>query len=105
MHIPDQLRQEIEETRQAFHQLLGEIPESAYGMESDNPAWSVGEVLYHMSLAPRLIGTDVKMITGQRPIYRLVPTLFPRKPFDWLTATSIRGGRAGQRWWWWTSTM
>ena len=88
------LQQEIEETRQAYHHLLDEIPESAYRQPSDNPAWTIAEVLYHMSLAPRMIGTDVRMITGQSWYFRLVPVLFPRRLFDWL---NIRVTRFGAR--------
>ncbi len=69
-------------------------PESAYHQPSDNNAWTIGEVLYHMSLAPRMIGTDVSMITGQSWYFRLVPILFPRRLFDWL---NIRVTRFGAR--------
>ncbi|MEZ4770639.1 MAG: DinB family protein [Caldilineales bacterium] len=80
----DQLRREIEDTRTAFHQLLASIPVDAYRLPTDNPAWNVGQVLYHMSLAPRLLGGDAKMIRGQSRLLRLVPAVVPRRLFDWL---------------------
>lgn len=92
MSTREQLRQEIEATRVAFYQLLDSIPEEAYDLPSDNPAWTVGEVLYHMSIAPRLLGNDVKMIVQQNWIYRLVPALIPKAVFDWLNKVLTRYG-------------
>jgi hypothetical protein len=42
-----ELRREIQDdTRLAFHRLLHDVPDTALGVSSDNPAWTVGEVLY-----------------------------------------------------------
>ena len=87
-----ELRQEIEATRQAFHQLLAQVPETAFFQPSDNPAWTVGEVLYHISLAPRFLLQDVKMITGQSWFLRFVPILMPKWLFNWLNARLTRYG-------------
>lgn len=87
-----ELRQEIEETRAAFHELLDSIPEEAFDLPSDNPAWTIGEVLYHMSLAPRLLSRDVDMITGQSWIYHLIPVIVPQAAFDWLNKQLTRFG-------------
>jgi hypothetical protein len=86
----DRLRREIEDTRLAFHRLLDTIPDEAFFLPSGNPAWTVGQVLYHMSFAPRFMVLDVQMIGGQRWIYRLVPRLFPKRLFDWLNARMTR---------------
>lgn len=86
------LREEIEATRQAYHRLLDSIPEQAYALPSANPAWNVGQVLYHMSLAPRFMVLDVQMIGGQRWVYRLVPKIISRRLFDWLNARLTRFG-------------
>jgi hypothetical protein len=45
-----------------------------------------------MSIAPRFLIEDVKMISGQRWLYRLVPTLIPRSLFDWLNDRLTRFG-------------
>ena len=89
----EELRREIEATRTAFHQLLDSIPVDAYSLPTDNPAWNVGQVLYHMSLAPRLLGEDAKMIRGQSRLLRVVPAIVPRGLFDWLNKqwTRYRG--------------
>ncbi|MCL4872379.1 MAG: maleylpyruvate isomerase N-terminal domain-containing protein [Anaerolineae bacterium] len=90
MSIRDDLRREIEETRTAFHRLVDEVPEEALSRPSDNPAWTIGEVLYHMSLAPRLMVADVSMITGERQAYRLLPKLIPQALFDWVNKVYTR---------------
>jgi hypothetical protein len=88
----DRLHQEIEATRLAFHGLLDSISEDNYYLPSDNPAWTVGQVLYHMSLAPRFMILDAQMIGRQRWIYRLIPRIFPKRLFDWLNAHLTRFG-------------
>jgi hypothetical protein len=90
MSIRDELFQEINDTRTQFQKLLDSIPETAYDLPSDNPAWTIGEVLYHMSIAPRLLIRDVRMIVGQNWLYRLVPLVFPKRLFNWLNETLTR---------------
>ncbi len=84
------LRAEIEATRDDFHRLLNEIPDDALRRPSDNPAWTIGQVLYHMSLAPRFLPADVRMIAGRSRLARLVPRLIPKGLFDWLNAAYTR---------------
>lgn len=86
------LRQEIEETRAAFHALLAAVPDAALHLPSDNPAWTVGEVLYHMSVAPRMLGRDAKMITGQNWAFRLIPLIVPKGLFNWLNQELTKYG-------------
>ncbi|MBN1438757.1 MAG: DinB family protein [Anaerolineales bacterium] len=88
----NRLGREMEDTRLAFHRLLDSIPDQSFSLPSGNPAWTIGQVLYHMSLAPRFMVLDVQMIGGQRWIYRLVPKLIPRRLFDWLNARLTRWG-------------
>lgn len=92
MNTREHLRQEIIDTQNAFHALLEAIPDEAFTLPSDNPAWTVGQVLYHMSIAPRMMVLDVQMIGGQRWIYRLIPIIMPKKVFDWLNARLTRYG-------------
>jgi hypothetical protein len=88
----EQLGAEIEATRRAYHHLLAEVPESAYGQPSGNPAWTIGDVLYHMSLAPRLLGTDLKLILNFNWAYRLIPLVVPKALFNGLNARLTRFG-------------
>jgi len=90
--LRDQLRQEINETHQAFHQLLNEISDESFSLPSDNPAWTVGEVLYHMSLAPRFLTSDLRMILSQRWLYTLIPVIAPKPLFDWFNKVLTRYG-------------
>jgi hypothetical protein len=90
MSVRDELHQEIEETCVAFHQLLEKVPDEALSRPSDNPAWTNGEVLYHMSLAPRFMVADVSMITSQRNVYKLLPRLIPQALFDWVNKVYTR---------------
>lgn len=91
MTIREELYQEINDTRAAYFELLKRIPEAAYCQPSGNPAWTVGEVLYHISLAPRLLNRDVKMIVEQNRLM-LLPRLVPRRLFNWLNETLTRYG-------------
>ena len=45
-----------------------------------------------MSIAPRFLGADVKMITGRNWVYRLAPILVPKRLFNWLNAVLTRHG-------------
>lgn len=92
MPTRENLRIEIEETRKSFHQLLESIPDEAFRLPSENPAWTIGEVLYHMSIAPRMLGTDAKMILNQNWLYRLIPVIIPKKLFDWLNKILTKYG-------------
>ena len=83
MSTKEELRQEIEETKVRFHELLDFVPDEAFGLPSDNTAWTVGEVLYHMSIAPKNLGKDVKMILGQSWLYKMFPKVMPKALFNW----------------------
>ena len=86
MHTRDDLHQEIIATQADFHKLLAAIPDAAFSLPSDNPAWTIGEVLYHMSVAPRMMVLDVQMIGRQRWLFRLIPCIVPKQVFHWLNA-------------------
>lgn len=84
MSIREELYQEIGDTKVEFHKLFNSILTKTYNLPSDNPAWTVGEVLYHTSIAPKMLSRDVKMITGQSWVYRLIPIIMPKQLFHWL---------------------
>ena len=92
MDTREELREEIMETRLKFHRLLARVPDEAFDLPSTTPEWTIGEVLYHMSLAPRFLTTDVKMITRQSRFYRLVIRLVPKWLFDGLMVRLTRFG-------------
>jgi hypothetical protein len=85
--IKERLRVEIESTCQDFHQLLVEVPQDMLDIPSLNPDWTIRETLYHMSLAPRNLPTDVRMIRH----LKWVPKL-PSGPFNRLNSHLTRRG-------------
>jgi hypothetical protein len=87
-----EIAQEIEETRRQFHQLLQSIPNEAFDQPSSNPAWTIGELLYHISIAPRLMVADVAIILRRPFLLKLLSKLFPESLFHWLNAHLIRFG-------------
>ena len=76
MKTKQQLETEMEDTRRQFHQLLNSLPDEAFGQPSSNPAWTIGELLYHMSIAPRLMVADVAIILKRPLLLKLLPKLF-----------------------------
>lgn len=68
----DSLRKQIETTRQKFLKMLDGIDAMAWHIPSGNPAWTIGEVVYHITMATEFIPADVHLI-------RTSP-LFPRFP-------------------------
>lgn len=89
MSLKDQLRAELEETRQAYHALLAEVTEENWDLPSANPAWTLGEMLYHITIATQNIPLDVALI-------RRVPWL-PNPPLDFLNALNGPLTRRGAR--------
>lgn len=95
MSARERLQQEIEATRVAFHHLLDSIPEEAFSSPSDNPAWNIREVLFHIAIVPRYMGVEVFMVSRQIRPWQLLPRLIPKSLFDWLNARMTRLGARG----------
>ncbi|MDQ2691733.1 MAG: DinB family protein [Chloroflexota bacterium] len=92
MTIKDELRAELIETRQAYHELLAQIPDEAFSRRSDNPAWTIGEVLFHMSLAPRFVVTDLRFIISRPWLGKAFAALVPIALFNRLNEFLTRFG-------------
>jgi hypothetical protein len=45
-----------------------------------------------MSVAPRFLGRDARMIMGQSWVYRVIPVLVPKALFDWMNEKLTRFG-------------
>jgi hypothetical protein len=95
LNTRERLQQEIEATRMAYYGLLDSIPEAALSRPSDNPAWNVRQVLYHIAIIPRYIIVDVVAIRRQVWLYMLLPRLISKGLFDWLNARMTRLGARG----------
>ena len=84
MTLKEELTLEMENTHRDFHHLLDSVPETLYDHQSDNPAWTIGEVLFHITLAPRFLTADLRMILGQAWISKLIGVVMPKSIFDKL---------------------
>jgi hypothetical protein len=62
----DVLYLELEETRRAYHALVAQTPAAVWGSVTSNPAWSVGELLYHIIIAVKFLPTDISMLRNGR---------------------------------------
>lgn len=60
------IRDELEETRDAFHALLTSIPDKVFEERTSNPAWNVRQMLYHIVMAVEMLPQDVKLIRKGR---------------------------------------
>jgi len=85
MGLKEDLAQELEVTRQNFHHLLDSIPEALYVHPSDNPAWTIGDVLYHITLGPPAIRFEIWMICYTPWIFKALNNT-TSKIFNWLNA-------------------
>jgi hypothetical protein len=92
MSLKEELRLELIETRKAFHALLAEVPDSALSMPSDHPMWTIGEVFFHMSLAPRFMTTDLRIILTRPWLGRIFAALVTIPLFDRMNDIYTRYG-------------
>jgi len=81
----EDLAQELETTRQNFHHLLDSIPEALYVHPSNNPAWTIGDVLYHITLGPPAIRFEIWIIRYAPWIFRALNVTTSRI-FNWGNA-------------------
>jgi hypothetical protein len=84
MGLKEELMTEIESTRREYHQLVASTPEKFYGHPSANPAWTIGDVLYHITLGPPAIRAEIWMI-------RYAPWLFSTALNNWTAGIFNRG--------------
>lgn len=84
MSIKEELRLELTQTREAYHRLLAEVPDEMFSKPSDNQAWTIGEVLFHMSLAPRFMTADLRVIIDSPWLAKIFMTLVPESLFHRL---------------------
>jgi hypothetical protein len=88
--LKNDLLKKIEETRGRFQQLLDSIPESDYVPQSGNAAWTVGDVLHHVTLGPRAIVFEAWMMLHARGLYQVGMRHFPSEWFNRVNAKFAR---------------
>lgn|SRR5215208_6942982 len=45
----DAIRAELEQTRRSYHELLGSLTREEWRRKSRNPAWTVGQLMWHLA--------------------------------------------------------
>lgn len=60
--LSEEIRAELDATRQAYRGLLASLSDEDWPKPSGNPAWTVGQLMVHMTFAPRMLSADVKLI-------------------------------------------
>jgi hypothetical protein len=86
MGLREELAQELEEAPRGYHHLVDSVPENAYSHPSDNPAWTIGDVLYHITLGPPALQFEIWMIRHMPGLYPLVMNRFVSNVFNRVNA-------------------
>lgn len=81
-----ELEQELDETHRRFMDLVESIPESDYSLPTDNPAWTVGDILFHITLGPRALALEVWMTIHATGLYNFLMRHFPSRFFNSVNA-------------------
>ena len=92
MTVKQEVQQELEQTRMKFLVMLDSIPESDYSLPTKNSAWTVGDVLYHITLGPRALALEVWMIVHVRGLFQFGLKYFPSGLFNQINARFARKG-------------
>ena len=90
MGLKEELAQEMETTRQDFHHLLDSVPEELYSHPSDNPAWTIGDVLYHITIGTLAIRFEIWMIHHTPILFKWMLNDTTSKLFNRINARFAR---------------
>ena len=93
MGLKETLEQEMETARLSFHHLLDSVPEAAYLHPSHNPAWTNGDVLYHIALGMTLIHYEVWLTLHARGLLQVGLNIFPAKLLNNINARFADKGK------------
>ncbi len=86
----EELTAELESTRKEYIQLVNSIPVEWYGQPSGNPAWTIGDILYHITLGPPAILTEIWMIRHAGWLFGTFLNNWPAGIFNWGNALFAR---------------
>jgi len=90
MTVKESMLAELEQTRGEFLRLLESVPEADYAKQSGNEAWTVGEVLHHITLGPLAIAFEAWMILHARGLFQLAMNILPSRMFNRVNAWFAR---------------
>ena len=85
--LREEIGAELEATQQAYHTLLSSLSDEDWRKPSGNPAWTVGQLMVHMTFAPRMLPADVGLIRRGG----WMPNL-PAFLFNWSNVLMTRWG-------------
>jgi len=89
MGLKEDLAQELEITRQNFHHLLDTIRKALYNHPSDNPAWTIGDVLYHLTIGLPAIRFEIWMLRSTPWMFKFLNDT-TSQIFNWGNALFAR---------------
>ena len=92
-----EIEKQLEETHKRFIALVNAIPEESYSLPTENPAWTVGDVLFHITLGPRALALEVWMLVYMRGLFGFVMRNFPSRFFNSANAWFGRQNRISRR--------
>ena len=94
MELKEDLAKELEVTCQNFHHLLDSVPEALYLHPSANPAWTISDVLNHITIGLPAIRVELWMISHAHGLFQFVLNDTTSRLINWLNASfARRGGR------------
>ena len=86
MDLKTELENQLEETLRDFHHLLDSVPESLYHHPSDNPAWTMGDVLFHIAIGTHALRFEIWMIRHARGLFQFFANDVTAHIFNWSNA-------------------
>ena len=96
--INESIRLELESARISFHTLLDSLSEEDLRAKSNNPGWTNGEILFHMTLGFIIVARLLPLAK----FFSHLPKGYSRAfawmlnamtaPFNWINAAGVRGG-------------
>jgi hypothetical protein len=89
------IEQELEETHRRFVGLVNSIPETDYTLPTDNPAWTVGDILHHITLGPLALALEIWLTIHATGLYNFSMRHFPSRFFNSVNAW-FGSGRSGR---------
>ncbi|MEN9563024.1 MAG: hypothetical protein RIR73_1268 [Chloroflexota bacterium] len=81
-----ELENQLDETHRRFIALVGSISEAEYSLPTDNPAWTVGDILFHITLGPRALALEIWLTIHIPGLYNFVMRHFPSNFFNRVNA-------------------
>jgi hypothetical protein len=81
-----ELEQQLDETHRRFIELVNSIPEENYSLPTENPAWTVGDILFHITLGPRAIALEAWLIVHAGGLFGFTMRHFPSRLFNSVNA-------------------